>query len=70
MFIIFQTAEMQAKRRALLANQIKRKEKVVLLTDQKEQEVAEKRQQELEKQEEAEQRKMERELKRYATIVW
>ncbi|KAI1716324.1 microtubule-binding calmodulin-regulated spectrin-associated domain-containing protein [Ditylenchus destructor] len=58
------TAEMQAKRRALLANQIKRKEKVVLLTDQKEQEVAEKRQQELEKQEEAEQRKMERELKR------
>ncbi|KAI1724438.1 microtubule-binding calmodulin-regulated spectrin-associated domain-containing protein [Ditylenchus destructor] len=58
------TAEMQAKRRALLANQIKRKEKVVLLTEEKEQEIAEKRQQELEKQEEAEQRKMEREMKR------
>uniref|UniRef100_A0A915CNU9 CKK domain-containing protein n=1 Tax=Ditylenchus dipsaci TaxID=166011 RepID=A0A915CNU9_9BILA len=58
------TAEMQAKRRALLASQIKRKEKVVALTEEKVMEISEKRQQEMEKQEQAEQRKLEREMKR------
>lgn len=55
---------MEAKRRALLQNQIKRKEKSIALNEEKEQELAEKRFLEQQKQEQAEQRKIERELKR------
>lgn len=50
---------------ALLASQIKRKEKINIFNEEKELEIAEKRQKELQKQEQAEQRKLEREIKRY-----
>lgn len=49
---------------ALLASQIKRKEKINIFNEEKELEIAEKRQKELQKQEQAEQRKLEREIKR------
>lgn len=55
---------MQAKRRALLLNQIKRKEKSLAFNEEKEQELVEKRHLEQQKQDQAEQRKLERELKR------
>jgi hypothetical protein len=55
---------MQAKRSALLASQLRRKERIVAKSEEKETETLERRQSEMTKFEQAEQRKMEREQRR------
>ncbi|KAI6173630.1 Patronin [Aphelenchoides besseyi] len=58
------TAEMEARRQALLMSQMKRKEKISAAKEDKRDEWDEKKEEEARKQEMAEQRKLERELKR------
>lgn len=58
------TAEMEAKRQALLMSQMKRKEKISAAKEDKRDEWDEKREEEARKQEMADQRKLEREMKR------
>lgn len=58
------TAEMEARRQALLLSQMKRKEKINSFKEDKKNELDERRGEENRKQEMAEQRKVERELKR------
>ncbi|KAH7700622.1 prion-like protein [Aphelenchoides avenae] len=58
------TPEMEAKRQALLASQLKRKEKIIARNEEEEAESMQKRMAEQQKQELAEQRKLEQQLKR------
>lgn len=62
------TAEMEARRQALLMSQMKRKEKINSFKEDKKNELDERREEESRKQEVAEQRKLERELKRLVFI--